>query len=106
MTTNTSPLQKVISGGQTGTDQADLIAVTRFGIATGGWMPRGFQTADGPNLQLAERYGLREHTGGNVRPQSRTAKSWGIEEFAVEFLCYVFRALGHEELPHLPDSTS
>ena len=39
------------------------------------------------------------NVAGNSRPKSRTALAWGIEEFAVQFLCQVFRALGHAELP-------
>jgi hypothetical protein len=30
--------ERVVSGGQTGADQAGLIAARRFGIPTGGWM--------------------------------------------------------------------
>lgn len=52
---------KVISGGQSGADQAGLEAAARFGIATGGWMPKGYLTVDGPRPDLAERCGLREH---------------------------------------------
>ena len=37
------------------------------------------------------------NVAGNVRPTTRGTKSWGIEEFAVEYLSRVFRALGHEE---------
>jgi len=161
--------KKVVSGGQTGADQAGLIAACRFGMPTSGWMPCGFETSDGPNPQLAEKYGLREHRGGyaertttnvrdsdgtiriagtfnslgekctlrcvreqrkphfdvdmydpievaevvewvhshririlnvagNVRPKSRAALASGIEEFAIEFLCKVFHALGHKEV--------
>jgi hypothetical protein len=54
-------LKKVISGGQIGTDQAGLMAAARYGIATGGWMPRGFRTVTGPDPVLAARFGLREH---------------------------------------------
>jgi len=64
---------KVISGGQTVADQAGLIATRRFGIPTGGWMPNGFETADGPNPQLARKYRLREHRSGNAE---RTATNW------------------------------
>lgn len=37
------------------------------------------------------------NVAGNVRPKSRTAKSWGIEEFTIEFLSKVFKAIGHRE---------
>src|SRR5262245_37269304 len=54
----------VVSGGQTGADQAGLIAARRFGIPTGGWMPKGFLTTTGPAPDLAREFGLREHSGG------------------------------------------
>jgi hypothetical protein len=53
--------EKIISGGQTGADRAGLIAAARSGIATGGWIPRGFRTLAGPDPELAARFGLREH---------------------------------------------
>jgi hypothetical protein len=58
--TNLLP-KKVVSGGQTGADQAGLFAAARFGIATGGWMPYGFKTLAGLNPELAKRFGLHEH---------------------------------------------
>jgi len=160
---------KVISGGQAGADQGGLQAAARFGIATGGWMPKGFLTTDGPRPDLAKQYGLREHptstdypdrtelnvrqsagtirfaanfdspgekctlkyirehhkprididmhaplpveevvawirkhkiktlnVSGNVEPKSRTAKSYGITAFVVEYLSKVFEQLGHQ----------
>ena len=53
-------LERIISGGQTGADQAGLVAAARLGITTGGVMPRGFRTEDGPRPDLAARYGLTE----------------------------------------------
>ncbi|MGP0069838.1 MAG: YpsA SLOG family protein [Isosphaeraceae bacterium] len=53
-------LDKIITGGQTGTDQAGWRAARAFGVPTGGWMPRGFLTADGPNPEFAEQYGAAE----------------------------------------------
>lgn len=61
-------LTKVISGGQTGADQAGLWTATKFGIKTGGWAPKGWQTKDGPNPGLA-KLGLLEHKGG-YRPRT------------------------------------
>jgi hypothetical protein len=52
-------LAKIISGGQTGTDQAALRAAHAAGIPTGGYVPRGFLTEDGPNPGLAD-FGLVE----------------------------------------------
>jgi hypothetical protein len=57
-------LTKIISGGQTGVDQAALRAAKAAGLATGGWAPRGWQTEDGPAPGLGRDYGLTEHEGG------------------------------------------
>jgi hypothetical protein len=40
-------IERVISGGQTGTDQAALRAAHAAGIPTGGWAPKGWLT-EGP----------------------------------------------------------
>jgi hypothetical protein len=37
-------LEKILSGGQTGADQAAWRAARSFGLPTGGWMPLGFLT--------------------------------------------------------------
>jgi hypothetical protein len=74
-------LNRVISGGQTGADQAGWRAARRFGIETGGWMPLDWMAEDGPHpefmgefgaeewpelcLTLAEQY--RERTIANIR---------------------------------------
>jgi len=44
---NGSTVTKVISGGQTGVDQAALRAAIAQGIAMGGWCPPGRRTEDG-----------------------------------------------------------
>ncbi len=49
-------LDRVISGGQTGADQAALRAARAAGIPTGGWAPLGWKTEEGPAPRLA---GLR-----------------------------------------------
>jgi Circularly permutated YpsA SLOG family len=50
----------VISGGQTGADQAGWRAAQAGDIPTGGWMPKGFLTEEGPQRWLANVYGARE----------------------------------------------
>jgi len=50
-------LDKVLSGGQTGADQAGWRAAKAFTVPTGGWMPKGFLTEDGPHPEFAEQYG-------------------------------------------------
>ena len=57
-------LIKVISGGQTGADQAGLAAAKACGLETGGWAPKGWLTADGEAEELLRSYGLKEHRGG------------------------------------------
>lgn len=54
-------LDKIISGGQTGADQAALRAARRLGIATGGWAPRGWLTQAGQKRLLLAGFGLAEH---------------------------------------------
>lgn len=52
---------KIISGAQTGADQAGLFAAEACGIETGGWMPKTFRTLGGERPDLAERFNLQEH---------------------------------------------
>ena len=57
-------LERVVSGGQTGADQAGWRAARACGIATGGWMPRRFETEDGPRPDFAAEFGAVELDGG------------------------------------------
>lgn len=50
----------IISGGQTGADQAGLVAAKKRGIATSGWAPKGWRTEAGEAKWLAQ-FGLMEH---------------------------------------------
>jgi hypothetical protein len=54
-------LEKVTSGGQSGVDVAGLIAARWCGIATGGCLPKGFITQEGPRPEYRDLYGVREH---------------------------------------------
>ncbi len=63
-------IKKIISGGQTGADQAALDAAIKLDIPHGGWIPRGRLTENGP---LPEKYGLRE-TRSSSYPE-RTEKN-------------------------------
>ena len=63
-------LKKIISGGQTGADQAGLAAGKVAGLETGGWMPKGFRTDTGPAPDLAILYGVREHQSLSYRPRT------------------------------------
>ena len=53
-------LEMIISGGETGAEQAGWRAAKRYGVRTGGWMPRGFLTEDGPRPEFAESYAAAE----------------------------------------------
>ena len=50
-------IDKIISGGQTGVDQAGLDAAIKLGIAHGGWIPKGRKTENGP---LPQKYSMQE----------------------------------------------
>jgi hypothetical protein len=74
-------ITKVVSGGQTGVDQAVWRAAKRYGIATGGWMPRGFLVGNGiHHPEFAHLYGAVEHksieypprTAANIRDSDGT----------------------------------
>lgn len=52
-------LTKVISGGQTGADIAGVVMARRYGLLTGGWMPRGYRTQAGPQPVYGPMYGMR-----------------------------------------------
>jgi hypothetical protein len=63
-------LERVISGGQTGADRAGLAATKPAGIATGGWMPKGFRAQDGSHPEFAELYGIQEHASDRYPPRT------------------------------------
>jgi hypothetical protein len=55
----TLPVERIISGGQTGVDRGALDAAMALGIPHGGWCPRGRRGEDGP---IPARYQLVETT--------------------------------------------
>jgi Circularly permutated YpsA SLOG family len=60
-------VELVMSGGQTGADQAAWRAAVACNLPTGGWMPRDFLTEDGPRPEFAELYGAKEMRTPNYR---------------------------------------
>lgn len=80
-------LRKIISGGQTGADQAGLEAAKSYLLETGGWAPKGWFTEDGPRRGLLKGFGLCEckkpgyveRTRLNVRDSDATIR------FALDF---------------------
>ena len=61
----------IVSGGQTGADQAGWRAAKAAGIATAGWMPKGFLTEDGPRPEFAEMYGAKQTTSTTYPERTR-----------------------------------
>lgn len=61
-------LTKIISGGQTGADQAGLSAARELRLDTGGMMPKGFLTEDGNRPRFASLYGMTEHPTSDKYP--------------------------------------
>lgn len=51
---------RIITGGQTGVDEAGWRAAKALGIPTWGFMPKGFHTEAGPRPDFAELYGAKE----------------------------------------------
>jgi hypothetical protein len=50
-------LEGIVSGGQTGADQAALDVAIELGIPHGGWVPKGRKTESGP---LSAKYQVKE----------------------------------------------
>lgn len=64
-------LKKIISGGQTGADQAGLYAAEDYGLETGGFAPKGWRTLDGSNPEtLRDRFHLEEHPSWKYAPRT------------------------------------
>ena len=77
---DTSSPITIISGGQTGADQAALDAAIAVGIPHGGWITRGKKTENGP---LPDKYRLEELDSGRYR--DRTEKNVLISDGTLIF---------------------
>jgi len=66
----TVPIQRIISGGQTGADRAALDFAIKNNHPYGGWVPKGRKTEDGT---LPEKYHLQEMLTGQY--SKRTEKN-------------------------------
>lgn len=61
-------VKKIVSGGQTGVDQAALDAAIVHGMSYGGWLPPGRRTEKGP---LSARYKMQVLTTGGYPDRTR-----------------------------------
>ncbi|PJE14243.1 putative molybdenum carrier protein [Legionella sp.] len=61
-------IEKIVSGGQTGVDQAGLLVATEMDIEVGGWCPKGGLDENGDCI--LNKYSLKEATTTN--PDERT----------------------------------
>lgn len=98
---------KVISGGQTGVDQAGVEAAKSVGIATGGTMPFGWMTLDGCCPEFRDKYGMTEwqESGYAARTEQNVLDSDGTLRIAKTFSspgerCTLI-ALHKHDKPHL-----
>eukprot|EP00928_Gymnodinium_smaydae_P037157 TRINITY_DN25832_c0_g1_i1.p1 TRINITY_DN25832_c0_g1~~TRINITY_DN25832_c0_g1_i1.p1 ORF type:complete len:274 (+),score=24.95 TRINITY_DN25832_c0_g1_i1:30-824(+) len=64
-----------VSGGQVGADSAPFSVYEDLGVALRGYMPKGFERADGRGREIAARYGLAEGQGGYKWRDMRNAES-------------------------------
>lgn len=74
-------LRRVISGGQNGVDLAALRAAKTLGFATGGLMPYGWLTLDGPRPEYAAEFGMLECRLKGYPP--RTSANVGDSDFTL-----------------------
>src|SRR5260370_5807530 len=72
-------IEKIVSGGQTGADQAVLDWASENGVSHGGWCPRGRLADDGP---IPARYNLAETPRKNPL-QCNEWDVWDAEGVAV-----------------------
>lgn len=80
-------IEKVVSGGQSGADIGGLLIAESRGLATGGWMPKGWKTEDGPKPEYGDRFGMEEHPdeGYPARTHANARDSDGTVRFASNF---------------------
>jgi len=73
---------KIVSGGQTGADQAALDWAMKRGVPHGGWCPKGRRAEDGP---IGGRYQLKETPSSNYlqRTEWNARDSDGTVVFSV-----------------------
>ena len=71
-------INKIVSGGQTGTDRAGLEAAMNAGLSCGGWCPKGRKAEDG---KIPDKYPLQETESADyfVRTEMNVKDSDGTD---------------------------
>ena len=67
-------ITKIISGCQTGADQGALAGAKEIGLLTGGMIPFGYRTDEGPRQDLAKLYNLTQ----SDRTDYSTRTRWNV----------------------------
>ena len=80
-------VEKIISGGQTGADEAGLIIGKELGLKTGGWMTKEFRTSEGKKPEFKQKYDMQEHSSYyySERTYANVKDSDGTVRFATNF---------------------
>lgn len=90
----TVPIDKIISGGQTGVDRAALDFAIANGIPHGGWCPAGRLAEDGP---IPRRYRLKETPSSNYPERTE----WNVRDSDGTVIITISRQLtGGSQLTH------
>lgn len=90
-------LAKVISGGQTGVDQAALLAAEACGLAIGGWCPPGRESEAGPisaRFPLGETPAERSPGAPDVPRSQRT--EWNVRDADAVLILATWRGAGDD----------
>lgn len=85
------PIEKVVSGGQTGVDRAALDVAAEYGLACGGWCPRGRKAEDGP---IPSSYPLRETPSGTYAQRTE----WNVRDSDATLILTMGEPTGGTEL--------
>jgi len=77
MSSEPLPVERIVSGGQTGVDRAALDVALAAGIPCGGWCPAGRRAENGPipdvyPLLETEEYSYEARTGRNIEDSDGT----------------------------------
>lgn len=98
-------LKTIISGGQTGADQAGLVAAKVFNLETGGFAPNGFMTVHGPFPALGHLYGLIPNGTYVERTEKNVICAHATIRFATNFQSpgevVTLRAINKHRKPYL-----